>query len=213
MTSWLEQRPATRFLLTVLALLPTCFVIWHLLGSAIAAPSVMLSSWILLGWLPGQVIEVGLQDTDMLLVSAFSAEASGNSSQVAPSARENIGYLIDTRTLSYSIPFYTALHGATRIQSSLSVYSWNLLVLWVVLAVGLVATGLKDVLITEGNVLLNARGMPPADLVAVAYQTSSLLAPTLVPVILWAYAARRSDLLRSLLPGSLTSKEVSKEDT
>ncbi|MEM1145746.1 MAG: exosortase H-associated membrane protein [Pseudomonadota bacterium] len=207
MTPWLEQRPATRFVLTVLALLPACFVVWHALSSVLAAPSVMLSNWILLAWFPGQIVEVGLQGTDMLLVSAFSAEGSGSSSRVAASAMDSIGYLIDTRALSYSIPFYTALHMATRIRSSLSVYSWNLLLMWVVLAIGLVATGLKDLLVTEGSAALNAPGMPPSDAIALTYQASSLLAPTLVPAMLWAYAARRSDLLRTLLPESLTSKE------
>ncbi|MEM6301509.1 MAG: exosortase H-associated membrane protein [Pseudomonadota bacterium] len=189
MMLWLEQRPVARFALAVLALLPICFVGWQLLGSVLAAPAVMASKLALTSWLPQNVTEVSLQGTDMLVVSTFVPR--GN--------EDNLAYLINTRALSYSIPFYTALHLALRQENSLAVYAWNLLVLWVLLALGLVATALKDMLVTEAESFLAAPLVPPADLIALAYQGSALLVPTIAPIALWAYATRESELFSTLL--------------
>ncbi|MEO0437430.1 MAG: exosortase H-associated membrane protein [Pseudomonadota bacterium] len=189
MKLWLEQRPLARFALAVLALLPICFVGWQLLGSVLAAPAVVASKLVLTSWLPQNIVQVSLQDTDMLVVSTFIPKES----------EDNLAYLINTRALSYSIPFYTALHLATRQENSLAVYAWNLLVLWVLLSLGLTATALKDMLVTEAESFLAVPLVPPADLIALAYQASALLVPTIAPIALWAYATRESELFSALL--------------
>ncbi|EED33042.1 hypothetical protein NOR53_1199 [gamma proteobacterium NOR5-3] len=201
MIAWLERRPLTRFTLTVFSLLPACFLAWYFLGNFIAAPAVVLVEPILLGWLGDTVASVSLRGTDMLIMSNYG-ETGG---QILPYTQTDnqLGYPINTRTLSYSIPFFTALHLATPMRASWEKFAWCLLGLWALLAVGLIGTALKDLMLGLGSVFMSQETVPPTDAIALLYQFSTLMVPPLAPVLLWAYTAKDSPAFIGLLPEAL----------
>lgn len=197
----MTDRPLLRFAFTVLALLPACFVVWYFLGAFVAAPAVMLAKLLLLNWLPSLVASVSLEGTDMLVLSSYG-ETKGQLLSAA-AAGNQLGFPINTRALSYSIPFFTALHFATPGRGSIDRFAWCLLALWLLLAVGLVATTTKELMLSLGPVFMSTPWTPATDAVALIYQFSTLMVPVLAPVILWAYSAKDSPAFLGLLPSSL----------
>ncbi|MFT4769595.1 MAG: hypothetical protein ACI8RN_002743 [Glaciecola sp.] len=209
MIEWLDRRPLLRFTLTVFALLPACFLAWYFLGNFVAAPAVMLVEPVLLGWLGDTIASVGLRETEMLILSNYG-ETGG---RMVPhlEAGNQLGYPINTRTLSYSIPFFTALHIATPMRASWEKFAWCLLGLWALLAIGLISTALKDLMLGLGAVFMNHERVPPTDVIALMYQFSTLMVPPLAPVILWAYTAQDSPTFIGLLPEALRPAQDSEE--
>ena len=193
---WFEHRPLLRFVLAVFALLPACFLAWYALGVVIAGPSVMLADFVLGLWLPDVIESTRLEGTQLVVLSHYGetggrfgpAEAMGN----------QLGYPINTRTLSYSIPFFSALYFATPQRGGMGSYAWALLGLWLLLAAGLVATAAKDLMLGLGTLFLDQPYVPPTDAIALAYQFSVLMVPPLAPVLLWAYVAAESPAFRAL---------------
>ncbi|WP_439100477.1 exosortase H-associated membrane protein [Congregibacter sp.] len=201
MRRYLENRPLLRFSLAVFALLPACFLAWYFLGNYIAAPAVVLVQPVLLGWLGDTVASVGLQGTDLLVMSHYGED--NGTIMKADLAGNQLGYTINTRTLSYSIPFFTALHLATPMRAGWEKFFWCLLALWVLLAGGLISTVLKDLMLGIGAAFMEGEHLPPADIIALVYQFSTLIVPPLAPVLLWAYTAKDSPTFVGLLPVAL----------
>lgn len=196
--------PATtpaRFFGLVLLLMPVTFVAWYALGSLLAAPAVWLSSLILGHWFPELIASVTLQDTQMMVMATLG-EVDGRLLP-AEEAGYQLGLPVDTRVLSYSIPFYTALHFATPMPASWERFARALLVLWLLVIVGLVSTTLKNFMLTFGDRLLGLPQAPPADIIALAYQFNTLIVPPLAPIMLWGLAVRNTPVMRSLFPGAL----------
>lgn len=196
--------PATtpaRFFALVLLLMPVTFVAWYALGSLLAAPAVWLSSLILGNWFPELIASVTLQDTQMMVMATLG-EVDG---QLMPAeeAGYQLGLPVDTRVLSYSIPFYAALHFATPMPGSWERFARALLVLWLLVIVGLVSTTLKNFMLTFGDRLLGLPLAPPADVIALAYQFNTLIVPPLAPIMLWGLAVRNTPVMQSLFPGAL----------
>ncbi|GAB5414032.1 MAG: hypothetical protein Cons2KO_16350 [Congregibacter sp.] len=194
----LRSRPLLLFTLKVFALLPACFVLWHYLSAFVAGPGVAVAKAILTAWLPELVDEVSLRSTEMFVMSRYGE--SGGQIVSADQAGNQLAYPISTRALSYSTAFYAALHFATGPGARWSQFGWSLLVLWMLLAIGLVSTAAKDLMLAMPEVFTALPQTPPADVIALLYQFSALIVPPLAPILLWAYNARDSEALRSLLP-------------
>ncbi|WP_439107305.1 exosortase H-associated membrane protein [Congregibacter sp.] len=201
MIIFLEKRPLLRFALAVFALLPACFVAWHFLGAFVAAPALLVVEPVLLGWLGNTIASINLQGTDMLILANFGED--GGRIMSAAAAGNQLGYTINTRTLSYSIPFFAALHFATPMRASWEKFAWCLLGLWALLALGLISTALKDLMLGLGSHFMDNEAVPPSDAIALLYQFSTLMVPPLAPVILWAYTAKDSPAFLGLLPEAL----------
>lgn len=199
----LAAHPLLRFALTVLALLPACFIVWYFLGAFVAAPAVVVVEPLLTIWLPELVESVALQGTDMLVTSTYGEDQGRLMSAAA--AGNQLAYPINTRALSYSIPFFTALYFATPGRGGLDRFSWCLLGLWALLALGLLATVCKELMLSLGSLYLDHSLTPSADVTALLYQFSVLMVPALAPVVFWAYSARDSSAFAALLPAALRS--------
>ena len=65
-----------------------------------------------------------------------------------------LGFKVNTRIISYSIPFYAALHFATEKTDYLANFFWGLLVLYLFILLGLISIGLKDLMVTFGATFL-----------------------------------------------------------
>ena len=122
-----------------------------------------------------------------------------------------MGFKTNTRIVTYSIPFYTALHFATEKKHYLADYFWGLLLLYPFIFAGLVMLCMKDLMVTLGNTFLQQPGVwvPPADVIAILYQLSVLIIPPVVPVLLWAWQSRHTALLEKLLYGQGADGEES----
>jgi len=196
---WFERRPLLRFVLALIALLPACFVTWYFLGATLAAPSALLADAMLGLWLPGVVAETRLTGTEFMVLSGYGEV--GGRFYPAEEAGNQLAYPINTRTLSYSMPFFAALYLATPVRGGIDRFAWSFLALWLLLALGLVATTLKNYLLSMGDAFIALDGVPPAAAIALAYQFSTLMVPPLAPVVLWAYAVGDSSAFRGLFTG------------
>lgn len=189
-------------------MLPCCFGAWYLLDAFIVAPAMLLVEPILLEGYGGLVDSLVLRGSDITVLSVYG-EADGQILR-AELADNQLGFTLNSRTLSYSIPFYTSLHIAARGPGDWSSFAWCLLFLWLMLALGIVATILKDLMIALGDLYVIHPYTPSAPVTALLYQFSTLIVPSLAPVLLWAYSARDSDAFLSLLPAS--ARPVQKSD-
>tara|TARA_R110002110_G_scaffold205066_7_gene416883 strand:+ start:7761 stop:8378 length:618 start_codon:yes stop_codon:yes gene_type:complete len=190
-----------QFLLLVFALLIPCFALWTAFSAALGMPATGLSSMALQGWFPTVVDGLFAEGPKALLMTEFGTL---NGKPVPPGQSDyQLGFSIDTRTLSYSIPFYTALHFATQKKNYLESWCWGMLTLYLLLIFGLIALAMKELMVNLGGIFFEQAGVwvPHPDVIGIAYQLNVLIIPTLAPVALWAWQNRESALLRSLLPG------------
>lgn len=204
--------PATtpaRFFGLVLLLMPVTFVAWYALGSLLAAPAVWLSSVVLENGFSELIASVTLKDTQMMVMATLG-EVDG---RILPAdeAGYQLGLPVDTRVLTYSIPFYAALHFATPMPGSWERFARALLVLWVLIIVGLISTTLKNFMLTFGDRLLALPQAPPADMIALVYQFNTLIVPPLAPIMLWGLAVRKTPVMRSLFPAALAQPSSASE--
>lgn len=188
--------------LVFLWLIP-CFVVWVSLSSLLAAPAVWLADLILTSALPDVVHSFTLAGPQALLATHFG-ELDGEivSAQVAG---YRLAYPINTRILTYALPFYAALHFATQTTSGISGnegtlagFGKGLLCLYPLLVLGMVSIGLKDLMLGLGAVFIDS-GSTGASAIGLMYQLSTLMIPPLAPIMIWAWQARESSLIQQLL--------------
>ena len=199
-----------RFFGLVLLLLPVTFVAWYALGSLLAAPAVWLSSLVLSNWFPELIDTVTLNNTQMMVMATLG-EVDG---KIMPAAEAGyqLGLPVDTRVLTYSIPFYAALHFATPMPGSWERFARALLLLWLLVILGLVSTTLKNFMLTFGERLTELPQSPSADVIALAYQFNTLIVPPVAPILLWGLAVRNTPVMRSLFPAALVQTSAADND-
>lgn len=183
-------------ILFTLALMPVTFGIWYAAGALLAGPAAWLAGIALTQGLPTLVSDTGLDDTLLVLFTQFGSVDG----QLLPAreAGHAVALQINTRLVSYSVPFYAALLWASRVEDAGVKFFRGLGVLWLLMALGLMAVAGKDLMVMLGPRFLEHPGVPPANVIAVGYQFSVLLMPTLAPVLLWLWQLRDSPLWQTL---------------
>ena len=193
-----EQNNLRQFLLLIFVLLIPCFALWSFLSASLATPAIGLTHLVLENWFPDIVNLVYQQGADAVLLTRFD-EVGG---QLVPTAAVDagIGFQTNTRVVSYSIPFYAALHFATDKKNYLANFIWGMLILYPFIIVGLVSTFLKDLMVNLGPTFLEQSGVlvPAPDVIGIMYQLSVLIVPTLLPMLIWAWQNREAPLLQNL---------------
>lgn len=194
-----EQPHIRQFLLYVFTLLIPCFVLWTVISSALAVPAIGLVHLALTHWFPDTVNALYLDGTHALLMTEFG-EKDGGLVPLA-GAEYRLGFQINPRILSYSLPFYTALHFATQKQEYLVSYMWGLLILYPLVVFGLLCLCLKELMINLGGTFFDQLGVfvPNANVIGILYQFNVLIVPTLAPALLWVWQSRDTPLLRMAL--------------
>ena len=96
-----------RFFLFSLAFLPLCFYIWHVLAPAIAMPIGWIVEKIAITWWPDLFSVIELSNAQ-LYVEMSVGEKEGT---ILPAsvAGNRLGFYVETRLVTYSLPFYSAL--------------------------------------------------------------------------------------------------------
>lgn len=203
----MADRPRARFLLWVFLLLPASFLVWHALASLLSAPAVYLAGEILELWLPQLIESYTLQGTTMVAATQFG-DVNGTVVSLAD-ADYQIAFNQDTRLLSYSIPFFAALHFASSLDNPIERFGRALVVIWLLMVFGLICITLKNLMVTLGDVAFSHGALPPPALIALLYQFNVLMIPALAPLCLWAWECRDSPTVRSLVEAA-TGKPAQK---
>lgn len=190
-----EQHPMRQFLLFVFVLLIPCFALWTLASAALAIPAIGFVNTILTSWFPTLVNGLYVHGAEALLMTEFG-ELNGKLVSL-DETDYRLGFKVNTRILSYSIPFYTALHFATQKQAYLGKFFWGLLALYPLIVFGLLCLCLKELMVNLGATFLNQPDIfvPHANVIVILYQLNVLIIPTLAPALLWAWQSRDTPLL------------------
>jgi hypothetical protein len=189
-----------RFFGLVLLLLIPCFVVWMTISPWLASPAVWLCDLLLKAWLPDVVAAVQLSGSKALVMTNYG-EMDGRIVSAAVAGYQN-GYPVDVRLLSYSIPFYAALHFATPQSDSLSKFGWGLWILYPLVVLGVISVTLKNLMLGLGETFFTQEAvmLPNPHVIGILYQLSILIIPPLVPILLWGWQCRDNSLLQRLAP-------------
>lgn len=188
-----------QFLLYVFVLLVPCFVVWTVLGGLLATPAVGWIGLCLKNWFPMVVEALYIDGANALLMTQFG-EKNGAPAPLAQSEHQ-LGFTINTMTVTYSLPFYTALHFATQRDDYFVSYIYGLVILYLMLTIGILCLCLKELMINLGGTFLEQPDtlVPAANVIALLYQFNVLIVPTLAPALIWVWQGRKTPLLRSSL--------------
>ncbi|MFK7976197.1 MAG: exosortase H-associated membrane protein [Halioglobus sp.] len=194
----LHKQQLRQFLLFVFVLIIPCFGLWTVASEILARPAVGFVNFTLTHWFSDVVQSLYIDGQKAILLTPFG-EAGG---QLVPASQTKyqIGYPINTRLVSYSIPFYAALHFAMPQKDYLNRFIWGLVVLYPLMALGLLALCMKELMVGLGSTFLEQPNawVPNANLIGLTYQMSVLLVPTLGPVLLWLCQNRNAPMLAAM---------------
>ena len=172
-----------------------------MISSLRALPAVSCVDFALTHWFPDVVHSFHIQGSNALLMTQFS-EMNGQPAPLS-GAEYRLGFEVNTRILSYSLPFFTALHFATPREDYLYDYLYGVLLLYALFALGLVFLCMKVLMAGLGQLFLDQHGVfvPNANVIGLLYQFSVLSVPTLAPAIVWLWQSRNTPLLRLAVAG------------
>lgn len=184
----LRQQAFTTLLLLLLA-----FALWFAAEPLFNAPAKWLAHILLTTWLPSVVATTIFEPSGLVVVTAY-ADLGDGTLQLIRAGEEGLAFRLNTRLVSYGIPFYAALLWGSRIAGPMNRFAWGLFVMWLFMALGLAAMAAKDMLLVLGDPFLSSPWVPAPPVIAVGYQFSVLLMPTVIPVLLWVLQLRGSPL-------------------
>lgn len=195
----IEQHHFRQFLLFVFILLIPCFGLWTVGSELLARPAVGFVNTVLTNWFPNVVHSLYIDGKQTLLLTEFG-ERGGKLIPLAE-AEYRLGFPINVRLLSYSLPFFTALHFATPQKDYLNRYLWGLVALYPMMALGLLFLCMKELMVSLGKTFLQQPDawVPDANFIGLGYQISVLLVPTLGPVMIWLWHNRETPLLADVM--------------
>ncbi|MFT4824236.1 MAG: hypothetical protein ACJAUG_002336 [Halioglobus sp.] len=190
-----EKASIPRFVGLVLLLLVPGFVLWMSVDAWLAWPAVWLSDVVFRAWMPEVVAMIQLQGSNALVMTHF-----GELNGVLVSAEKagyQMGFPANVRLLSYSIPFYAALHFATPQSDSLGNFAVGLWILFALIFFGLISVTLKNLMLGFGQPFFDQSSvlLPNQHAIAILYQLSILIIPPVSPIIIWAWQSRNYPLL------------------
>lgn len=188
-----------QFLILVFALILPFFGIWWVASPLLGLPAIGFVDTVLTNWMPDIVHSLYADGSETLLMTQFGEV--GGKPVPSSQAEYRLGFTVDTRILSYSLPFYSTLHFATQRTDYFSTWVWGVVILYPLMALGLVSVSLKLLMTGLGTLFFAQPGtfVPDANLIAIVYQISVLIVPTLGPMMLWLWQSRQTPLLRELL--------------
>lgn len=185
----------------VLLWLPVTFAAWYLTAGWHLAPVAWAAHHLLQFWLPEAVADLSLRQNELLLISRFGE--LGGKMVANPPPGENLGFLTNPLSYSYSLPLFAALALATPLPNRWRRLAIGLGVLVLIELASMLATQIKTLVFATGGVFVAQQqwGAHARDAVALAYQMGSLLLPMVMPLVVWmaghgAYLAQLAPALR-----------------
>jgi hypothetical protein len=174
------QRPLGGFVVRVIAWLPAAFVVWYFAAPVLLWPAALIVEFVTRAGLGDLVRGIAQSGATLTFATALRPGESGAQSGLIT---------VDVNMLLYAfgLPLYAALVLAAREP----LWPRRLIVGYVAMmpfvAWGVLADFLKNVAITAGPLVASQTGFVAwqRELIAFAYQTGSLILPTVVPAVAW----------------------------
>lgn len=194
-----DQPYMRQFLIYVFALLIPCFVLWTVGSGPLQVPAIGLVHLALTQWFPDVVNGLFVDGSLAALMTEFG-EQNGKLIPLSE-AEYRLGFKVDPRIVSYSLPFYTALHFATQRDEYLLSYIWGVVILYPLIVFGLLCLCLRELMFNLGAVFFDQPGVfvPNANVIGILYQLNVLIIPTLAPAVIWIWQGRNTPLLKMAL--------------
>lgn len=192
------DRALRQFLLFAFVLILPCFALWTAAAQPLAMPVVGLVDMILEAWFPTVVDSLQFHGADTVLLTQFG-ELDGRPVP-AEQSEYQLAFTINPGILSYSFPFYAALHFATQKKE----YMWSFLagamVLYPLFLLGVISLCLKQLMVNLGPLFFEQPGVfiPNGNLIALVYQLNVLIIPTIAPIGLWLWQNWETPLVRGV---------------
>jgi len=176
------------FLLRVMAAMVPTFLVWWLIGSDWLLPAVYLTDQLLFTLMPKVFSVLSLAGDTVTALTHWQRIDQG----FIPAIQTGtcLGAEFNIRILSYSFPFYVSLQIALWRMAGIVKIISSLVVLYLIIIISLTFVVAKKLIInlqllpvfeqTTSSWVYNP------DVISMGFQISTLLLPTLVPVMLWA---------------------------
>lgn len=183
--------PGAFLLRAVLAMVPA-FLIWWFIGSEWLRPAVYLCEQILHVVMPKVFHEMNLSGDSVLALTHWERVPAG----FIPAAQvgTSLGTEFNVRILSYSFPFFISLQVAIWQKPAVLKLVSSLLVLYLIFIVSLAFVIAKQLIVNLQLLPVFQQTTSDwvyyPDVVSMGFQIATLLLPTLVPVVLWAFCNR-----------------------
>ena len=172
------------------------FIVWMFVNTILIIPVVWFVEVILQYSLPEYVFEFNQIGSKALLVTHFG-ELDGEIVS-ARLAGDHLAFFLNTQILSYSFPLYAALSFTTPEGVNRSGFVRGFLMLYLLLAVCMISVNLKNLMMGLGPVFIDGLSAS-ASIIGIMFQFSTLMIPTIAPLLIWGWQSRNSSYLRQLL--------------
>lgn len=182
----MKHRPIQAFILGVLLFLPLTFAIWYLVAWVHLAPLTWITEQLLQLAFPSSVLWLKLDASTLVLASNFGTDSSG--AIVSPPVSDDLmGFHLNPLIYTYSLPLLFALILATPSANKWQQLFWASLI-WLPLAVfSMFFSVLKVLTFDVGIAFQQQQALSPwmLDVIALAYQTGTLILPMVAPLVIW----------------------------
>ncbi len=180
-----------KFVLHVVLWLTLTFVLWYFFNDWLVAPILWLADPIV-SWLAPHTFAALAQQGDMARVLTQVGEVNGQFLS-AKEAGHQLAFDFNTFILTYSVPFLGALIMATPFKSHGTVLLKAFLALLPAILWCVVFVSLKQLMGGLGAYFTQVEGLQQwmLEAIALGYQLSTIIIPTIMPVIIWAVLARK----------------------
>ena len=167
------------FLFSFIFLLPS-FLIWHSLAPVIALPIGWVIQKIFITFWPVLFSGIEINESAIFIQMALG-DLTG---KILPEAvaGNRLAFNIDTRLVTYALPFFSSLYLALPAGSFYN-HIAGLVSLWILCIPTTLIVCLKEVLVIIGPEFFQKIVVFPPDLIVFFYQFSVLLFPTLGPIV------------------------------
>lgn len=192
----MNRKPLHHFMLGVLIWFPAAFFIWYITATFHLAPVTLITAKLLNWLLPDAILWLRLDGHTLVLASNFGHDASGV--VVSPPTEEDVlGFHLNPLIYTYSLPLLAALTLATPGKDKWVNLFWGLFLILPTTIFSMTFSVLKTLSFDIGTPFLLQQGISPtgADLIALGYQTGTLLLPMIAPLVIWV-ALHQAFILR-----------------
>ena len=186
------KRPLARFILVVLAWLPVCFAVWYFTAPLLTLPIQWLATAIARAAFGDIIVDVEKSGA----VFTFVTNLRPASATTFTGGRGAVVADSNALLYTYGLPLFAALTlAATGLRNAprlVKVLAIGYLVLLPFQTWGVVADALKQIAITMGPAIASQTGFSALarEVIAFAYQSGTLILPTVIPAIVWVLAHR-----------------------
>lgn len=182
----MNQKPLHRFMFGVIIFFPLTFFIWYVTASLHLAPVTLITTQILNMLAPDAIMWLKLDGHMLVLASNFGHDASG--SVVSPPTGDDVlGFHLNPLIYCYSLPLLAVLILATPSPNKWRNLLWGILLILPTEVFSMVFSILKTLTFDVGAAFQAQQNLSPvgADIIALGYQTGTLLLPMVSPLIIW----------------------------